>query len=368
MSENSDQVICIHPVLETRGMVKEDGDSVYHISLKDCLACSGCAITEDEITLLSKQDPTIIFRELENRPGFNVVVSTMAISNLAAAKDWTAQEAYSSIHDFFMKKGASNVIHDGYIQVVWRQLLLDCFKQQADRPFIIPRCAGSIVYFERKTQYAKNLAQIKPFPQVYAHYIKKCCNNPNYLINLASCYDRKLEASRYPEEIDAVLTISEISGLLEKKEGMDLSFPIINDVEALLRAMNPNDKLETKTRRGIIEYTCGNLKGALVSGATANTILVKMLEQGSCPYDIIESNYCPFGCEAGGGLIRGESAARRKTMVAKTVQIHNSVIDNHIMTNTFVSTVANQICLEELRAEYKSIEIKQEEKEKSLDW
>ena len=368
MNEQDREVICIHPVLETRGMIKEDGNSIYHISLKDCLACSGCAITEDEITLLSKQDPSIVFQELEKNPKFNVIISDMCISNLAAAKQCSISEAYGSIYDFFINKGAENIFCDSMIQLIWRKLLLNDYlnNKNIKKPYIISRCAGSTVFFERKSQYAHLLSQIKPFPQIYSDYLKKILNKNQFLLYLAPCYDRKLESLRFPEGFNAVLTISEIYKFLEFKTEKFINFTPINDVLSLIKELNPNQEIEIKNKRGIIEYKCNNLIGALISGASAHNILIKMLDQNNCPYDIIESNYCPLGCEAGGGLIRGESALKRKSMVENTIKAHNSV--ENLIFNEEINNIFLEINKIDLKMEYKSVEKNLNEKDNILDW
>ena len=322
----TDSVICLHPVLEERGKVKGENDA-YRVSLKDCLACSGCAITEDDINLLAHQDPTLVLENVKQHQGFSALVSTSALSNLAAARNWTMQKAFGSLSMFLTSLGAKHIVHDGLWQTIWRYLLLDIFKSgNVKKPLIISRCAGAVLFFERKTKYGDLLAQLKPFPQLFAIYQKKCLQSPSsFVLNVAPCYDRKLETGRFSGDLDAAITIGEIDNMIN--EGNDLevnAFPPDNDALYLLKKLSPNQEVSIKKTGNTIEYSAGGFSTAYICGEAALRRLCANIDRNRCNFDIVEADFCPNACNAGGGLIRGDTPSKRKELVNKGIENHNS--------------------------------------------
>ena len=351
-------VICLHPVVEERGRIKSDGETVFTVSLKDCLACSGCAITEDEITLLSHQDPTKILQSIRENPGFLVIVSTSAIANFAAAKQWTIQKAFGSISSFFSSYGASQVIHDGFWQVVWRNLLIDEFKKsKIPKPFIISRCPGAVLFFERKTKNASHLAQLKPFPQLYALYSKNGHQKmPPFILNVSPCYDRKLETGRFKGDIDGTVSIGEISSMIQESDEIDTPpFPSENDALYMVRKLSGSEEVEVKEVSHVVEYTSGGLRAAYICGEASLRRLSANIDRNSCQYDIVEADLCPGSCSTGGGLIRGSNPSKRKLLVQQTIDMHRS-FESEQVDESEVASVVESLMKLDVRAEYCSVE------------
>ncbi|KAH0790153.1 cytosolic Fe-S cluster assembly factor narfl isoform X1 [Histomonas meleagridis] len=352
-----ESVICIHPVVEERGRIKDDNETVFTVSLKDCLACSGCAITEDEITLLSHQDPTKILQAIKENPGFSVIISTSVLANLAAAKQWSIQKAFGSMSFFFLSLGASQVVHDGFWQIVWRNLLIDEFKKaKITKPFIISRCPGAVLFFERKTKNANHLAPIKPFPQLYALHSKNDIKKPPYVLNVAPCYDRKLETGRFKGDIDGTISVGEISSMIQESDEIE-TFPFPNDNDAIymVRKLSGYKEVEVKEAGHVIEYTCGNLKGALICGEASLRRLSANIDRNNCQYDIVEADFCPGSCSTGGGLIRGSNPSKRKLLVQQTIDMHKS-FENEQVYESEVGNVVETLKKLQIKAEYASVE------------
>jgi iron only hydrogenase large subunit-like protein len=317
-----ESVICLHPPVEERGRVKADGDPAFRISLKDCLACSGCAITEDDFTLLAQQDPSHVLAALAENPGFAVIVSSMAIANVSAARRWSVGQSFASITAFFAARGSAVVIADSAWQILWRRLLLELFLSNAiPKPLIISRCAAAVIFFERKTQYANHLATIKPFAQLFGAYAR---SQFPYILQVAACYDRKLETGRFPGDIAGVLAIGEIAEQLPEAGEIDFGgFPGESDVIWLLRKLGEGELIQNESGR-TIEYRIGQRSGAWICGEAALRRLCANLDNGKCTYDIVQADLCPSGCASGGGLIRGASPAARQQLVKDTLAIHSS--------------------------------------------
>lgn len=72
--------------------IKADHYATFKVTLQDRLACSGCAITMDEITINSFQNTSKIFEKLGEVHDYIVLVG-----NLAAVRNWSGEKAYASI-------------------------------------------------------------------------------------------------------------------------------------------------------------------------------------------------------------------------------------------------------------------------------
>lgn len=349
-----DSVICLHPAVEERGRVKSDDSSVFTVSLKDCLACSGCAITEDEITLLAHQDPSRVIAELASKPGFAAIVSTATIANLAAARKMSLSSAFASISQYLTSLGAGKVITDGFWQRVYRKLLIS---RMADcpKPMIISRCSGAVLFFERRTKYANHLVQIKPFAQLFAIHEKNVQKSSSYVLSLAPCFDRKLETGRFENDVDAVMTIGEIADKLTPVDSeAPLDFPQDNDVVAILKAISGSSEVTQTSAGKITEYTAGEFSGALICGEASLRRFVTSITRGKCKYDIVEADLCPVSCVSGGGLIRGNSPRERKEMVEETRLLHEAAgVEDDAES---VAQVVAALQGENISAEYVSVE------------
>lgn len=367
-------IICIHPVLEERGKVKGTDDS-YHVSLKDCLACSGCAITEDDINLLAHQDPTKLLETVHEHPNFASLISTAALANLAASRNWSIAKAFYAISTFLSSIGSTLIVHDGFWQNVWRALLINFYKSNQTtlpKPFIISRCAGAIMFFERKTEFANHLAPIKPFPQIFAIYQKHCIENSEsrFVLNIAPCYDRKLETGRFENDVDIALTIGEINDLIpddfEYNEAeINLpSFPPDNDALYMIKQLsnsNPSEQVGIKESGNTIEYSLGNLCGAYICGEAALRRLCANISRNRCKYDIVEADLCPNACMAGGGLIRGDTPSTRKKLVSDTISIHKGFSSDEMNDVDHVMEVVSQLQQQNISAQYVSEEKKKDD-------
>ena len=346
---------CLHPTIEQRGRIKEDGEATFKVSLQDCLACSGCGISKDEITIISEQNTTKIFEKIDSlSAGYVVLVSTPCVSNLAAVKGWNAQKAFTAIRKIFIEKGAKKVVLETEIEEIWRRLLVkEYIEHDIQTPFLISRCAGSVVYYQRKTTFGSQLAQIKPYPQLFALYEKNILKETDYVIYVGPCYDRKLEAAHFENEIDAVLTISELNEFIteptdeEVNEVGEISFPEGNDLQYMLQSLNNiqtilnNNEEELLPILQQIEPNMNDdeiiglintlkerigkseINGESFEGETANKRLTNNIQRGRKIPRICLIDYCKGGCCAGGGLIRGDTPAKRRALIEQTHAIHH---------------------------------------------
>jgi iron only hydrogenase large subunit-like protein len=349
-----ESVICLHPPIEERGRVKADDDLVFRVSLKDCLACSGCAITEDEVSLLGHQDPSRIISTIAEKPGFAVLLSTIAIANLSAHRCWPIDATFASISEFFRSRGAAVVTTDAVWQTVWRLLLLETLPR-VPRPMIVSRCPAAVLFFERKTIYARHLASIKPFSQLFAKWMR--AKNPTipYFVNVAPCFDRKLETGRFGD-IDAVLTIGEIAAHLSQREGeFSERFPPATDAAWLLKKLAGGGEMTTIESGRTIEYRIGDLSAASIYGEAALRRFCANLDRGQCRFEVVEADFCPAACASGGGLVRGESPAARQQLVRDTLRVHQAC-EGEEGGGEQVEQILAELREMDIAVEYKSVE------------
>ncbi|EAY19843.1 hypothetical protein TVAG_129510 [Trichomonas vaginalis G3] len=385
---------CLHPVsIEERGRVKADDEATFKVTLQDCLACSGCAITKDEITIISEQNTSRIFEKLDEVKDYIVLVATHVVANLAAVRNWSAAKAFSTIKQLFLSKGAQKVVLDTDIQLVFRRLVVKEFiENQTLSPFMISRCAGSVVYYERKTSYADHLAQIKPYPQLYAMYEKKILQSTNYVLYIGPCYDRKLEAARFEEDVDAVLTIAEINDhITEPTEEIPVKFPADTDLNAISQKLGQiKDSLNSDSIYQLIaeieptlnEEEINSLISELPSrfdleistnsfdGETLNKRLTKTLDMMSSGKKVpkpaprlAQIDFCKGGCLVGGGQIRGNSPAQRRALIAATQEVHTQ---NESTNISFPTELYNELIKFGYKTHYESLP--QEEEKDQFAW
>lgn len=343
--------ICAHPNLQPRGVIKEDGEEVLKVSLKDCLSCSGCAITNDDVILLSRQNHSAIIKEIEHHKGFVVLVSSIAVANLAAVIQRNPNQAFYLIQKYFLSVGASKVVIDTDVQLAWRQLLEKNIIPQIQKPVVIPRCAGSILFFERKTEYGSYLAPIKPYSQLFAQLEKR--SGATYVIALSPCHDRKLETGRFENEIDAVLTLSEIYDYIDFEQDIpddipSIKFPYGTDVESLINKDYISKEINQKK---IVEYSYDGYKSCFVSGMAAHKNVAK--EKKFFEYQIIEADLCPYACCSGVGLSIGKTTRERQNLVDMTNQWHNNK-DYTIKTSEEANKLFTMFSELKFQTEYKS--------------
>ena len=309
--ERPQTVICPHPELEQRGRIAEDGTESFRISLRDCLACSGCAITEDELELLSRQNPTLVLEQLRQHPEFDAIVSTEVLANVAAAKGVTLSEAFGGVKAYVESLGG-HLYNEAAFRLAYRKLVAQHFMESSTRPLIISRCPGANLFVERKTKLAHLLAPVKPVPQLFA-LVRK-----TFVLSIAPCFDRKLESGRFDGLVDATLTASEIEQFVQPGEKTPMEFVGNDDVEGVLQMLRPGESLVSQKKGNVTQYSAGDVIGAKITGEVAIRNFVRSVETGKCEYAIVELDLCPGGCVSGGGLIRGKTPAARRGLVRST--------------------------------------------------
>eukprot|EP01028_Stygiella_incarcerata_P012861 TRINITY_DN80551_c0_g1_i1.p1 TRINITY_DN80551_c0_g1~~TRINITY_DN80551_c0_g1_i1.p1 ORF type:complete len:488 (-),score=114.15 TRINITY_DN80551_c0_g1_i1:150-1613(-) len=332
-----------------------------HITLADCLACSGC-VTSAETVLLQSQsfDEALNVAGSSHRP---VVVSLgpQAVASLGAhfglsSLTETAQRLSNMFHSIF---GEIHVVDTVWARDVVLAAVVDEFvgrwkSSSGKLPLLCSECPGWVCYAE-KTQGDEILpymSLVRTAQQITGTLLKHGGGPfteplPNaYHISVMSCFDKKLEAVREESGVDCVLTPMEIieymrshsiefpdapswtlysptvGGGLETGLGDDGSggfaehvlrmFALtelgkrltMSEAKAMFVAGRNRDIQEAVLHVPQSDGTDKRIRFCKAYGFRNIQNLVRQVKRGRSPYAFVEVMACPHGCLNGGGQAR----------------------------------------------------------------
>lgn len=212
------------------------------ISLSDCLACSGC-ITSAEEVLVAQHSHEQFLRALgENNKTFVVSISHQSRVSLAQAYGYTVDQMDTLLIRFFKETlGFAFVVGTALgrklslIEEANRVVLKKTNGQLSGgadhKPVLSSICPGWVLYAEKTHPYVlPYLSQVKSPQQITGCLLKElaaedlgCSRSDIYHLSIMPCFDKKLESARpeaegkkdaYPD-VDCVLTAKEFVQLLE---------------------------------------------------------------------------------------------------------------------------------------------------------
>lgn len=230
------------------------------ISLQDCLACSGC-ITSSEEVLLSKQSHTVFLDAWKKLPSSSkiLVISVAPQCRLSFAQ-------YFGIPLFQMDTALlnifANVLHCRYavgtelgraiaIQHTNEELLK--LKKQNNNgadgvkkslPRLCSVCPGFVLYAEKtRPELVPLLLNVKSPQQVTGSLLKQTLppEQEMYHLSIMPCFDKKLEASRpdaIEEGVDCVLTPREFLAIMQELQ-IDLNDHLNVDLKMSAYELSP---------------------------------------------------------------------------------------------------------------------------------
>ncbi|CAM8981945.1 unnamed protein product [Rhodiola kirilowii] len=226
-------------------------DEPVKISLKDCLACSGC-ITSAETVMLEKQSLDEFLSHLETKKAVIISLSPQSRAALAVQYGLSSRQVFKKLTTFFKSLGVKAVYDTSCSRDI--SLIESCTefvaryrhskpvkKQWSNLPMLASACPGWICYAEKTlgSYILPYISSVKSPQQVMGatvkhHLSKKLGLRPEeiYHVSVMPCYDKKLEASRdnfvFTVESEgevpnnAVLKIAEVDSVLTTGEVLDL--------------------------------------------------------------------------------------------------------------------------------------------------
>ncbi|KAM7530854.1 hypothetical protein LguiB_034264 [Lonicera macranthoides] len=281
---------------ETRGKVaigtKTLQTEPVKISLKDCLACSGC-ITSAETVMLEKQSLDEFLSNIDKGKAVIVSLSPQSRASLAVYFGLSPLQVFRKLTTFFKSLGVKAVFDTScsrdlsliescneFISRYKQSRSIDDEESKSSLPMISSACPGWICYAEKTlgSYILPYISSVKSPQQTIGaiikhHVCQKLCLRPEevYHVSVMPCYDKKLEAARddfvfqVESQEHADLKITEVDSVLTSGEVLDLIQLKSVDFKSLEES--PLDKLLTNVNEG------GHLYGVHgSSGGYAETI------------------------------------------------------------------------------------------------
>ncbi|KAL6934067.1 hypothetical protein ACO0R3_001852 [Hanseniaspora guilliermondii] len=253
--------VCINPIKNTYEKKADDEvievgkeDDVptkVNITLQDCLACSGCVTTSEELVLeqhsyekffnnykdtLSANDDLSLVISISPTCRISLL-NYLKFDNLNAVDEWLLQ----SFKTLFKKKYESNQLFITSTQVgkelsnieLNKQMMTSsCQKKSEVGPRFTVVCPGVVLYIEKQhNSLTSNFIKIKPEMSMLGNLLKKniFINKNIYHLSIMPCFDKKLESSKNGDDevdVDCVLTPKEIINMfidnsIDLKEPLD---------------------------------------------------------------------------------------------------------------------------------------------------
>uniref|UniRef100_A0A453LTF8 Iron hydrogenase large subunit C-terminal domain-containing protein n=2 Tax=Aegilops tauschii subsp. strangulata TaxID=200361 RepID=A0A453LTF8_AEGTS len=218
------------------------------ISLKDCLACSGC-ITSAETVMLEKQSLDDFVTRINSGKTVIVSVSPQSRASLAALFGLSQSQVFRKLTALFKSMGVKAVydtsssrdlaLIEACNEFVSRYKLSQLSSDKevgTSLPVLSSACPGWICYAEKTlgSYILPYISSVKSPQQVIGaaikhHMVEKLGLKPYdvYHVTVMPCYDKKLEAVRGDfvfsveekevTEVDSVLTTGEVLDLIQSK-------------------------------------------------------------------------------------------------------------------------------------------------------
>jgi len=241
----------------------ETGQKV-EISLDDCLACSGCITSAEEIMLQQHNiDEILNFLEenkkkLENAKAIVVAgISSQSLASLCVESGESVGDFQNRIWSALRNNGVDYIFDYSLATAVALNSTFEKFMENEvenqkswskQKPLICSACPGWVVYAEKThgELVSEYLSKIKSPQQILGRKIKKYFSTTKnfatqkvYHFSVMPCFDKKLEAARKANriseeepEVDVVISTDEFRKLIEKLSDSDDGMEIVSEHQA----------------------------------------------------------------------------------------------------------------------------------------
>lgn len=275
--------------------------SPAQISLSDCLACSGCITSAEEILVAQHSHDELLKALQENiangsNKHFVASISHQSRASLATAFNLTIEQIDRLLINLLVNQmgfkaviGTSlgrklSIINESYNIIQKKE------SPEFNGPLLSSICPGWVLYAEKTHPYIiPKMSDIKSPQQITGCLLKSLVSEelqtPKeniFHLSIMPCFDKKLESARPEKEddqlssapasdVDCVLTAKELVTLLEQqKETFQL---IPNNVSDILNSSIPIDDLYKRVAPKnwpYIEYAWSNDSGSASGGYSYN--------------------------------------------------------------------------------------------------
>ncbi|KAJ8143621.1 hypothetical protein OXX80_010770 [Metschnikowia pulcherrima] len=212
--------------------------SPAQISLADCLACSGCITSAEEVLVAQHSHDQLLKALRDGSKSFVVSISHQSRSSLAHAYGYTVEQMDRLLISFFQNQlGFKFVVGTALgrkLSLLQESHQLMQRKSGAERsPVLSSICPGWVLYAEKTHPYVlPYMSTVKSAQQITGCILKSLAaqelnvsREDIYHLSIMPCFDKKLESAR-PEtseglsspDVDCVLTAKELVNLIETSE------------------------------------------------------------------------------------------------------------------------------------------------------
>lgn len=339
------------------------------LSLSDCLACAGC-VTTSEALLVEEQSVAALLRDHGAFAVKVALVSAQSLASLAVAWRLSMEESLAALTAYFRGQLGFEAVFDtqAFAHLVNLRALAEFQAREAEPPrtLLCSECPGWVCYLEKvlgeavvpfaSTQKPPQLLQAEALRGHLAR-LRGCAREEVYVVLVAPCFDKKLEAAREEGRagaavINLVISTEEARGAVEPLLPVDCSALEVLDSYELCRALlagapwQPRPLAQLTLRRSYRDHGSSNgyldfilrhafpadaqitfaqrknrnfvearvAEGsretffALVYGFKNIQNLVRELKAGRTRYRYVEVMACPGGCAGGGGQVPLQAA------------------------------------------------------------
>lgn len=212
------------------------------ISLSDCLACSGCITSAEEVLVAQHSHDQFLKALKDTSKTFVVSISHQSRVSLAQGYGFTVEQIDRLLIRFFKEKlgfafvvgtalGRKLSLIEEANRVIQKKNSAQLSGGADHKPVLSSICPGWVLYAEKTHPYVlPYLSLVKSPQQITGCLLKElaaeklnCSRSSIYHLSIMPCFDKKLESAR-PEtessadeapDVDCVLTAKEFVQLLE---------------------------------------------------------------------------------------------------------------------------------------------------------
>lgn len=206
------------------------------ISLSDCLACSGCITSAEEVLVAQHSHDQFLKAIKEGNKTFVASISHQLRVSLAQAYGYSLEEMDRILVHFFKDQmGFAFVVGTALgrklslLEESARTIKSKLANGSDHKPILSSICPGWVLYAEKTHPHVLPYLSLVKSPQQITGCLLKslaaeelgCSRSDIYHLSIMPCFDKKLESAR-PEEDDASLPGPDVDCVLTAKELVQL--------------------------------------------------------------------------------------------------------------------------------------------------
>ncbi|OBA26054.1 iron hydrogenase [Hanseniaspora valbyensis NRRL Y-1626] len=276
---------------------EDDTPTKVNITLQDCLACSGCVTTSEELLLEQHSHDSFLknYRDNLEMDDETVLLISIAPTCRISLMNYLKFETLDDLDNWFLQACVSMFAQKHEQQKLYvtstqigkeisnKAMLDNIFENNSKnkkeeeesnkKPLLTAVCPGVVLYIEKQhNNLTSNFIKIKPEMSALGQLIKDkkknyaLANNKIYHLAIMPCFDKKLESSKIEEDdVDCVLTPKEVINMfidskillepknnknIEEKKLSTMINPYGDELLAKLAWCIDNDELEAGNSSG----------------------------------------------------------------------------------------------------------------------